>query len=404
MVRSKHAKTAMATLAAGITFTLQFFPTLSTIASDHIDSPTVTQDRGADIGDAWSFLDPNDNSKVVIVMTTQNFMTPGEAPNKAIFDHNIRYRVEVENTGDAAPDRFIDVHFTRGVGRGEPQTATISLPNGRSFKAQTTVATLEDTPPQQVVATDSVSGVSFFAGQTEDPFFLDNAALGRYAGSAAANPGKPDKNQLLRGRDTYAGYNVLAISLRVPVDLLKSNNTDILGINTLTQRQRNQIVLENGEVKGVGPWITVDRDGGPAANNLLIPASRKNEYNAATTVDDANGKFQADIIASLRTLGTNDTFINRYLDLFVRRGDYMRLNLSIPNSGPQGGNNPEAAFPNGRRLADDTMDTLITLTNNGQTLGDSVNSNELRLQDSFPFVGAPYQPLPSGVVDDGTRN
>lgn len=28
-------------------------------ASDHIDSPTLAQDRGSDIADVWAFLDPN---------------------------------------------------------------------------------------------------------------------------------------------------------------------------------------------------------------------------------------------------------------------------------------------------------------------------------------------------------
>jgi len=31
--------------------------------SDHIDSPTITQDRGSDIADMYAFLDPNDNSR-----------------------------------------------------------------------------------------------------------------------------------------------------------------------------------------------------------------------------------------------------------------------------------------------------------------------------------------------------
>ncbi len=33
------------------------------IASDHIDSPSITQDRGSDLTDTYAFLDPNDNSK-----------------------------------------------------------------------------------------------------------------------------------------------------------------------------------------------------------------------------------------------------------------------------------------------------------------------------------------------------
>jgi len=44
-----------------------------------------------------------------------------------IFDHNIRYRFEIENTGDARPDRFVDVTYSGGLGRQMNQTATIRL-------------------------------------------------------------------------------------------------------------------------------------------------------------------------------------------------------------------------------------------------------------------------------------
>src|ERR1700723_3024948 len=70
-------------------------------ASDHLDSPQVAQDRAADIGDNYAFLDPNDNSMVVLMMTTQNFIVSSEHFGMVIFDSNLRYRFEIENTGDA---------------------------------------------------------------------------------------------------------------------------------------------------------------------------------------------------------------------------------------------------------------------------------------------------------------
>src|SRR3954463_12002581 len=82
-------------------------------ASDHIDSPTIAQDRGSDIADMWAFLDPNDNSKVVMIQSTQGFIISGEHFGEVIFDHNIRYRFEIENTGDAKPDLFVDVFYSK---------------------------------------------------------------------------------------------------------------------------------------------------------------------------------------------------------------------------------------------------------------------------------------------------
>src|ERR1700683_49799 len=168
-------------LAAAVVFTAK--NPVHVHASDHLDSPQVAQDRASDIGDNYAFLDPNDNSRIVLMMTTQNFIVSSEAFGMVIFDSNVRYRFEIENTGDAIPDEFIDVQYSPGLGRQTAQTATITLPNGYSFTAPTTPAnqtpypTCTVTPngagpaPVPVVTTDPVSGAKFFAGAAADPFF-----------------------------------------------------------------------------------------------------------------------------------------------------------------------------------------------------------------------------------------
>ncbi|MDQ2731108.1 MAG: DUF4331 domain-containing protein [Armatimonadota bacterium] len=374
-------------------------------ASDHLDSPTVAQDRGADIADMYAFLDPNDNNMMVLVLSTQGFIVSSEHFGMAIFDHNIRYRFEIENTGDAQPDAFVDVTYSRGLGRQTAQTATIVLPNGRSFTAPTTIATQEYTPPPPVITTDPASGVSFFGGVADDPFFLDDTGANRFVASSIANPGHPNKALLgERGRDTYAGFNTMITALRIPVALLRGTSNNI-GVNAETQRRRYQVVLNDGAVQGFGDAVTIDRDGNPLVNNGLIPAPRKNEYNGATTVDDANGRFQADIIKSLQNLTTDDAHINMILDKVQRKGDILRVMLNVPNSGPQGGNNTGGGFPmSGRRLTDDVVDATFTLINNGVHLGDNVDANQVPFRDTFPFVHDPIQPFPPGSgPDDQTR-
>ncbi len=363
-------------------------------ASDHIDSPTVAQDRGADIDDTYAFLDPNDNSKVVLIMSTQGFIIPGEHFGEAIFDHNIRYRFEIENTGDAKPDEFIDVTYSKGVGRTTYQVATVTLPNGAQFQATTTVSNQEGTPPPPAVTTDPVTGVSFYAGVADDPFFLDDTGANRFVASSFQDPGHPNKAVLgERGIDTYAGFNVLITELSVPAAMLRGTSS-VIGINALTQRRATQTVMPNGEVVGSGDWVTVDRDANPLVNNGLIPPARKDEYNGATTEDDAAGKFQADIVKSLKALGTDDAHISMLADLAVRKGDILRLDLTVPNKGPQGGNNPDGGFGKmgGRRLTDDVVDITFTVINNGQPLGDNVDANDVPFRDAFPFVADPHQP------------
>ncbi len=380
-----------------------------THASDHIDSPLVAQDRGSDLADTYAFLDPNDNSQVVLIMSTQGFIVSGEHFGMVIFDHNIRYRFEIENTGDAKPDLFVDVTYSKGVGRLTAQTATITLPNGRSFNAPTTIATQEPQPtppPPPFVTTDPVTAVSFYAGAADDPFFFDDTGGNRFVASSLVNPGNPDRSLLgERGRDTYAGFNTMITAVRVPASLLRGKG-NVIGVNAVTQRHRVQLMNTNGELLTSGPYITVDRDGNPLVNNGLIPATRKNEYNTASTVDDANGRFQADIIKDLRNLGTDDAHINMILDAVQRKGDILRLDLTVPNSGPQGGVNVNGGFGKmgGRRLADDVVDGTFTLINNGSPLGDNVNANEVPFRNVFPFVADPVQPFPPGNnPDDRTR-
>jgi hypothetical protein len=67
----------------------------------------------------------------------------------------------------------------------------------------------------------------------------------------------------------------------------------------------------------------------------------------------------------------------------------LRLNLLIPNTGPGGGNNPVAAFPNGRRRA---------------TQGDNVNANDAPFRNTFPFFAPPAPPFPAGTIDYRTHN
>lgn len=408
MTRSSN-KISRAVLALTAALILPFISAPRLGASDHIDSPTIAQDRGSDIADVWAFLDPNDNSKVILIASTQGFIVSGEHFGMVIFDPNIRYQFEIENTGDAKPDLFIDVIYSKGLGRLTTQTATIYLPNKQRFTAPTTLSTQEPQPtpaPPPVVTTDPASGVSFFAGAADDPFFLDDTGANRLIASSLANPGHPDTSLLGQrgGRDTYAGFNTMITALRVPAALLRGSS-NVIGINMVTQRRDKQYIRD-GAVMGKGRYVNVDRQGNPLVNNGLIPAPRKNEYNGASTQDDAKGVFMADIIKDLKNFGTDDTHINMLADIAVRNGDILRLDLTVPNSGPGGGTNPNGGFGHvgGRRLQDDVVDMVFTVINNGVPLSDFVDANEVPLRDAFPFVADPTQPFPPGDnPDDHTR-
>jgi hypothetical protein len=397
----------LAALALTVTLAIQLMPPTRIDASDHIDSPSITHDRSSDIADLYAFVDPNDKSKVVLLLSTQGFVVSGEHFGMAIFDHNIRYRFEIENTGDAKPDTYIDVLYSPGLGRVTTQMATIELPDGKKFTAPTTASTQEYATVEPVVTNDAATGASFYAGVSDDPFFLDDTGANRFVASSIANPGRPDKKLLgERGRDTYAGFNTMLTAISLPADMLRGKSGNVIGINAVTQRKRNQRVEDDGEVKASGDWVTVDRSGTPLVNNGLVPPPSKNRYNAASTEDDAKGMFQADLVKSLKALGTDDAHIAMLAKAAVEKGDILRLDLSVPNKGSQGGNNPNGGFGKmgGRRLQDDVVDMTFTIINNGVPMGDRVNGNQVPFRNTFPFVANAIQPFrPGSGAEDQTR-
>ena len=418
MIRSLNKKTAPACFALALSLFLAFAPVLQVRAADHGDAPATANDLGADINDIYLFLDPNDNSRVTLLATFHGFIVPGENGNFGVFDPAIRYRFEIETTGDAVPDRFIDVRFSQRVavipqggspndpGVAQPQTATLQLTNfggNRSFTAPTTnpsaTAAIAPTP---VITEDTTSGIRVFAGLTDDPFFFDIPAFARF--NASVRAGAPDPTVLNRGRDSFAGYNTLAIAFSMPLAFVRGPGNE-LGFSFAAQRRSPEYFnTRTGQINSFGRWLNLDRTGVPAVNVALVPFAQKDEFNTGTSVDDANGRFAPGIISTLQIFGVDATSINIFASLAVTRGDILRVDLTLPNSGTGGGDNIGSGFPNGRRLRDDVIDTEFFLINNRRTLGDSVPANDVPFLNTFPFLGLVQQPRDPGTLDDNTRN
>lgn len=433
--------------------------TSATRAADHGDAPALAQDLGSDINDVFLFLDPTDNTQTVMIATVHGFLVPGEVPNFAVFDENVRYRFEVYNnhvnlpspvfdpSATAArkanfvkaikPARTIDVTFSKrqvgdaaqsGTGGGAippnlrralPQQATVTL---TGFKGLSAVSFRTDVNGNPLLVTpfnfsssapafdvrnikaSASATVQFFAGEVDDPFFFDLPAFNNYL-DGARNGGAPNTSAFFRQRDTFAGYNTLAIAIRIPTALLLSEAGPSLGLDFLTQRHINEVHTPSG-VRGLGAYKTIDRMGNPGVNVILIPFDKKNSYNSGTPKADAQLLFAPIITESLKELGLNVTtpepsFI-KLANIALAYGDILRLDTSISNFASPSG----VGFPNGRRLHDDTVDFLLTAINHDATLGDGVANSGTGPQAvgtaapaSFPFLGKPNQPLANGSTD-----
>ena len=368
--------------------------------ADHGDGPNASNDAAGDLNDLYAFVDPNNNSQIVVIVTLRGFIAAGENGNFGQFDHRILTMIEFDVTGDAVADGFAAVQFSPQVSRTTPQTATLTVLNAAgapvfSTTAPTTLSSTAATAPAQTVTTHP-SGIRIFAGMTDDPFFFDIPAFGAFVASVLA--GAPDPTRLARGRDSFAGYNTMAIALSFPRSLLPAS-VSRLGIGARTFRVNGTL----GQ-PGFAMIEQIDREGVPAVNVALTPFGVKNTYNTANPQRDAAGEFAPGIVGTLQALGTNANNITLLASIAVNNGDLLRLDLNVPNAG-SGGGVGSGGFPNGRRLRDDVVDILLNIITNGAiTSGDNVNANEKPFQDTFPFLALPHQPFPTGTIDDFTRN
>ena len=233
-----------------------------------------------------------------------------------------------------APNMTIDVTFSPRTASAGPQDATVTFTGFPAFKhlanrgvfktvnSDGSGGSISTTPPSLTVQTTSTSTATpqvkntlsalssnssqlpiaemkFFAGEVADPFFFDIPAFDAFVATAKA--GSPDVSKLTRGRNSFSGYNVLAIAIEVPASILQGANAGLgtnlnrIGADFLTQRHSIQEITSTG-VYGAGAYKTVDRIGNPAINVALIPFADKDKYNGGTPHGDALLQFAGDIV------------------------------------------------------------------------------------------------------------
>jgi hypothetical protein len=266
---------------------------------------------------------------------------------------------------------------------------------------------------------DIGGGMRVFAGPRDDPFFAD---LG----------GIFDLLQGIEGEDYLADLNVHTIAIQVPIDeLTKADET--IGVRTTSYRQTTSVLRPIGQPdsqltnpkSSSGPWVQLSRLDMPLVNELVIPLKDKDRWNGSKPRFDGQfGKYVLDpelarLIDAI-LLPNNDVpdpprndlaaiFLTGIQDLNKPKGvvpsSQLRLNTAIsPSDTPSrlgilGGD--RAGFPNGRRPVDDVVDIELRALAGGtpltpdfnhppnNQLGDGVDSNDVALRTSFPYLADP---------------
>jgi hypothetical protein len=270
-------------------------------------------------------------------------------------------------------------------------------------------------------------GGRVWSGQADDPFYVDLGSI--FDGINL----RRDTGAQGGGKDDLAGYSVHSIVLQVPASHVTRDHravsgpgaaNAVVGVWSSTDRRRLDVLAapaKAGRKHSGSGWVQVSRLGNPLVNELIIPLGRKDQFNRTTPDRDAAlyGRFAlnpepARLLNALFGLGvkeTNRTDIVQALLTGIpgktqigRRpaaADTLKINLGVPPTpaaqqkrfgvlaGDLGG------FPNGRRLADDIVDSELRvvggfLIGKKLPLGDGVDQNDVAFQSAFPYVAPPH--------------
>ena len=417
--------------------------------SSHREAPLSSLDPTADDTDVYAFTAKDAPGALTVVANWIPFEDPAGGPNFYRFDDRARYYVNVDNTGDGKYDVRYRFRFRTRVANDD--TFLYALPgsqlnvsqsytverltyrNGRLRTTRTIARNLPVAPnnvgPKTFPDYDAIAdrairdlpgGGKVFAGQREDPFFVDLGATfdGINLRNATGNAGG--------GKDDLAGYAVHAIVLQVPeaqvtrdgqaVSAPDASNAAI-GVWASTERRRLQ-VTDRARDNRRSRWVQVSRLGNPLINEVVIPLGQKDKFNRTQPADDLRNFGQyalnlhlAAVLNQLFALGIKETDRTDVVQALLTGipgvtriapnavpADTLKVNLGVPPSerenrfGVIGGDN--AGFPNGRRLGDDVVDIALRvvgghLIDKKLPLGDGVDVNDVPFLDRFPYVGPP---------------
>ena len=424
-------------------------------ASSHREAPLISQDPLADNTDLYAFVSPASPDKVTIIANFIPLEAPYGGPNYYKFDDNALYEIKIDNNGDAREDVTFQFKFKSTTlnpntflyntgpitSLDDPdwnvrQTYTVTKALGSVGNRNTVLGSniptppvnigIRSTPDYETLAAAAVQqlpgGIKVFAGQRDDPFFVDLNVFDLLAVPPA------DTNNT----DSLAGYNVHTIAIEVPITMLTvdgampasaSAANAIVGIWSTASRP-STTVRKDATAKSQGTTIQVSRLGNPLVNEVVIPRAAKDIFNGLEPVDDAAAlPYVLDpevpkLLFALFGIQSPPAPRNDLVTIFltgipglnqppgVRPAELLRLNMAIapanqPNPFGVLGNDV-AGFPNGRRLTDDVVDIalramagatpLTSQFNSGinAQLGDGVGNNDRPFLPVFPYVATPH--------------
>jgi Domain of unknown function (DUF4331) len=438
----KRRRLARVIPAVGLAAGLALSASTVANASSHREAPAISEDPVADLTDVYAFVSPDNAAATTLVMNVNPFELAAGGPNFHRFGDDVLYEFNIDNDGDAVanikyqfrfkttysnpntflyntnqvtslndPDLNVRQMYTvtevkdgvsKEIGTGltvaPANVGPRSMPNYRAL-ADAAVAPLEG------------STMKVFAGPRDDPFFADLGSIFDLGGLRPFNKAHLIPLKTARGRDYLAGFNVHSIVLQVPSSRITKSDP-VIGMWATTSRR------VPGAAGAADTWKQVARLGQPLVNEVVVPVGAKDLFNSSSPDKDAQFlkgvldpelgrlipvlypgvKVPTEVKAGLGLGGREDLatiFLTGIPGLNQPKGvkpsEQLRVNTSIAKS----------AYPNGRTLNDDIVDTSFQVVAGAtafskefnvfpnNVLGDGVNFNDREFMNRFPYVGWP---------------
>ena len=401
-------------MLAGLLFaglTIYHHPRKAVQAADHRDSPTADANPEGDITDFFAFGDPNDNSRLVLIMNVNPFSVPAENPSYS-FSNEFLYQFKFANDKDADEDLVIQAVFqsvpTSKCASG--QLVKIFGPGRPERKGAKNVRL--HGPASAEGCTNSIfnqGDMKVFTGQRDDPFVTDVGQLFRIRAGLQDIYRKFTSPVLgmLRGRsvvhpdgstgiDGFGGFNVSSLAIEIPKHWVRGTgflgDQHLLGLwATVSRPERKEHddrdADEDRDDRAV--FMQFQRMGQQLFKTIFVPSDLREAFNAEIPAHDT-AKFSFLVPDALTTSdndGTGNTLSGRRAVLtavgvvgapngaplllpanfgntsnnllrIALLPDVLRLNLDAPSSDLEIG---QFGLQNGRRPADNVTEILMRL-------------------------------------------
>src|ERR687892_142163 len=299
--------------------------------SSHREAPSILKDPCADNTDTYCWRTPGD--RVTIITNYVPVEAPAGGPNFYEFDDDVAYTINIDNNGNGNGKPNITYQFrfrtvitnkdtflynTGPIGsltdanwnRRQSYTVTkIEYRRGRKPSTTELGSGLasppcnigpRSTPNYANLASAAIanlrSGEKVFCGQRADAFFVD---LGSVFDLGTLRPFRSlhlIPTAAANGRDALAQANVHTIAIQVPIAHLTSDGkvpTDpmspkaVIGVWGAAYRRKAARIRDRDRGhRNAGPWEQVSRLGNPLFNEVIVPMSRKDEWNSRGPEDD----------------------------------------------------------------------------------------------------------------------